>query len=101
MKLEKRTVARRVDKLIAEGIEFVTAAHVGAEDGVPVEDLIVNHDAVLLAVGATEPRDLPLEGRDLDGVEFAMVSYVFSTTKKKSNRSINGGGETPYLLRYS
>ena len=69
MKLEKREVVdRRVDLLRAEGVEFVTGAHVGVN--VDAERLRRDYDAVLLACGATVPRDLPIPGRDLAGVHF-------------------------------
>ncbi|GKY90512.1 hypothetical protein MPSEU_000024900 [Mayamaea pseudoterrestris] len=70
MKLEKETVDRRVNLLREEGIEFVTNADVGQT--VDVDELRAAHDAVVLAVGATKPRDLPVPGRELKGVHFAM-----------------------------
>ena len=71
MKLDKRLVVdRRIDLMRAEGIEFVTGAHVGVT--VDVGDLRRDHDAILLACGATQPRDLPIPGRELSGVHFAM-----------------------------
>ena len=54
----------------AEGVEFVTNAHVGVN--VPVEDLRRDFDAILLAGGAEQPRDLPVPGRELNGIHFAM-----------------------------
>ena len=71
MKLEKETVDRRVNLLREEGIEFVTNADVGKT--VDVEELRAAHDAVVLALGSTKPRDLPVPGRGLKGVHFAMV----------------------------
>lgn len=72
MKLEKDTVERRVDLLREEGIEFITNADIG--QNVDVNELRANHDALSLCVGATQPRDLPVSGRDLKGIHFAMVS---------------------------
>ncbi len=69
-KLEKRRVWRRVRQLEAEGIEFRCNSHVGVD--VPVEELRRDYDAILLTIGATQPRDLPIPGRNLDGVHFAM-----------------------------
>ncbi len=78
MKLEKtRVVDRRVQLLRDEGIEFVTGAHVGKN--VDVEELQEKHDALLLACGATVPRDLPIEGRDLNGIHFAMDFLTANT----------------------
>lgn len=79
MKLEKDTVDRRVNLLREEGIEFITNANIGKN--VDVNELRANFDALTLTLGSTKPRDLPVPGRDLKGVHFAMVSslyYVFS-----------------------
>ncbi|MGI9104281.1 MAG: glutamate synthase subunit beta [Terriglobales bacterium] len=69
-KLEKHIVDRRLEQLAAEGVEFVTKAHVG--HGVPVEELRREHDAILLCGGAESPRDLKVPGRELKGIHFAM-----------------------------
>jgi glutamate synthase (NADPH/NADH) small chain len=69
-KMEKRVLERRLDQMRAEGVQFVTGAHVGV--GVDPERLGREHDAVLLAGGACHPRDLPIPGRDLGGIHFAM-----------------------------
>jgi len=69
-KMEKRIVDRRVDQMEAEGVKFVTNAHVG--HSVPVEDLQREFDAILLAGGAEAPRDLNVPGRELNGIHFAM-----------------------------
>jgi NADPH-dependent glutamate synthase beta subunit-like oxidoreductase len=74
MKLEKDTVDRRVDLLRKEGIEFVTNANIGKN--IDIGELKNNHDALALCLGATKPRDLPIPGRDLKGVHFAMVSFL-------------------------
>ncbi|KAJ2770684.1 glutamate synthase [NADH], partial [Coemansia nantahalensis] len=78
MKLDKKLVQRRVDKMAAEGVEFVANAHVGVTHS--ARQLHDANDAVLLATGATWPRDLPIEGRKLDGVHFAM-DYLTGSTK--------------------
>ncbi|HEY5057173.1 MAG TPA: glutamate synthase subunit beta, partial [Acidobacteriaceae bacterium] len=69
-KLEKHVIDRRLDQMRAEGITFVTEAHVGVN--VPVETLTDEYDAVLLTGGAERPRDLPVAGRELKGIHFAM-----------------------------
>ena len=69
-KMEKHLVDRRVEQMRAEGVEFVTSAHVGSN--VPVEDLRRDYNAIVLAGGAEHPRDLPVPGRDLKGIYFAM-----------------------------
>jgi glutamate synthase (NADPH/NADH) small chain len=69
-KLEKQIVDRRLEQMIAEGVRFETRAHVGRN--VPVEDLRKDYDALLLAGGAEQPRDLNVPGRELKGIHFAM-----------------------------
>ena len=69
-KMEKIHVDRRVEQMEAEGVTF----HYGADVGVnlPAEKLLEEHDAVVLAGGAEKPRDLPIPGRELKGIHFAM-----------------------------
>ena len=69
-KMEKRVLDRRLDQMSAEGVRFETGRHVGVN--VAVEDLRRQFDALLLTGGATAPRDLPIPGRELAGVHFAM-----------------------------
>jgi NADPH-dependent glutamate synthase beta subunit-like oxidoreductase len=69
-KMEKRIVDRRVEQMSAEGVKFVTGAEVGKN--VAVEDLRGEFDAIVLAGGAEQPRDLNVPGRELMGVHFAM-----------------------------
>ncbi len=69
-KMEKDFLDRRVEQMEAEGVDFHTNVYVGVE--MDVADLLKMHDAVVLAGGAEKPRDLAIEGRDLDGVHFAM-----------------------------
>jgi len=69
-KLEKGVLDRRLAQMVGEGVEFVTGAYVG--ENVAVKDLRREFDAILLAGGAEQPRDLPVPGRDLDGIHFAM-----------------------------
>jgi glutamate synthase (NADPH) small chain len=69
-KMEKHILDRRLEQMEAEGVKFVTNAHVG--HAVPVEDLQREFDAILLAGGAEAPRDLSLPGRELKGIHFAM-----------------------------
>ena len=70
-KLEKDVVQRRVNQMIEEGIEFQTGIHVGTEE-YPSNSLLTNFDSVVLAGGSTIPRDLPVPGRELNGIHFAM-----------------------------
>ena len=69
-KMEKSILDRRLEIMFAEGVKFQTNANVGVN--VSVEDLRQDFDALLLAGGATLPRDLPIPGRELDGIHFAM-----------------------------
>jgi glutamate synthase (NADPH/NADH) small chain len=82
MKLEKETVDRRVNLLREEGIEFVTNADIGKN--VDINELRANNDAISLCMGSTKPRDLPVPGRDLKGVHYAMVSTQQSYLRPES-----------------
>jgi glutamate synthase (NADPH/NADH) small chain len=68
--MEKHVIDRRMEQMAAEGVTFHTGAHVGVT--MPAKELVGSHDAVLLAGGSETPRDLPVPGRELDGVHFAM-----------------------------
>ncbi|MFQ5857600.1 MAG: glutamate synthase subunit beta [Anaerolineae bacterium] len=82
MKLDKQIVQRRVDLMAAEGVEFVTNTEVGKD--YPANRLLKEFDAVVLCGGATKPRDLPIEGRELTGIHFAM-EFLHATTKTLLN----------------
>ena len=69
-KLEKHVVQRRVDQMTQEGVVFETGVHVGKNN--PANDLVKKFDAVCLTGGSTQARDLPVPGRELNGVHFAM-----------------------------
>src|SRR6476659_3762470 len=71
-KLEKSVVQRRIDLMKAEGVTFVTSANVGVDPQYSMEKLRNDFDAIVLCGGATKPRDLPVPGRELKGVHFAM-----------------------------
>lgn len=72
MKLDKRTVERRVRKMSDEGVTFVTNAHVGVSEEHSVEDALIDYDAVVVAIGSTKPREIGVTGSDLEGVHYAM-----------------------------
>ncbi|MEE3364055.1 MAG: glutamate synthase subunit beta [Planctomycetota bacterium] len=78
MKLEKPIVQRRVDLMSAEGIEFQVNTEIGRD--VSASQLRDDFDAVVLCVGATRPRDLPIPGRELSGVHFAM-EFLHANTR--------------------
>jgi len=69
-KLEKHVLDRRIKQMEAEGVNFQTNAHVGVN--ISVASLRDNYDAILLCGGAERPRDLPIPGRELKGIHFAM-----------------------------
>ena len=69
-KMEKSHIDRRMTQMQVEGVEFRVNQHVG--ENVKADDLLAEFDAVILAGGAEHPRDLPVTGRDLDGVMYAM-----------------------------
>ncbi len=73
-KMEKSHIDRRMQQMQAEGVEFRVNQNVG--DNIKADDLLAEFDAVLLAAGAEQPRDLPVPGRELDGVHFAMDFLV-------------------------
>jgi glutamate synthase (NADPH/NADH) small chain len=69
-KMEKRHLDRRLVQMRAEGVVFAPSSNVGVD--FPAQKLLHDFDAVCLCGGATAPRDLPIEGRDLNGIHFAM-----------------------------
>jgi glutamate synthase (NADPH/NADH) small chain len=94
MKLDKRDVVeRRLKHMEQEGIKFICNANVG--DNVEAQLLRKDFDAIVICTGATQPRDLPVEGRNLKGVHFAMEYLTAST------QALLGGGadKTPIHAR--
>jgi len=108
MKLDKDIVKRRVDLMAAEGVTFKTGVEIGK--GFPAQELLDQFDAVVLCCGATKPRDLPIEGRNLRNIRFAMEflgpntrqlwdlkegkAKEFSELAKDKDVIIIGGGDT-------
>lgn len=78
MKLDKEVVQRRISLLEKEGIKFITGTEVGKDYA--AEKLLDEFDALVLCGGATKPRDLPVEGRQLEGVHYAM-EFLRANTK--------------------
>jgi glutamate synthase (NADPH/NADH) small chain len=87
MKLDKKAVVmRRLDVLEAEGVTFVCNTEIGKD--IPAQQLLDEFDAVVLCTGSTRPRDLPIEGRELQGIHFAMEFLTENT------RSVLNGNPT-------
>ena len=108
MKLDKSILDMRIDIMEKEGIIFHKNTDIVASDSLSLEDLIHENDSVLLTTGATKPRDLPIPGREGDGVHFAM-EFLGKNTKslldsklknsnflsaKDKNVIVIGGGDT-------
>jgi glutamate synthase (NADPH/NADH) small chain len=77
-KIEKWVVERRLDQLRAEGVEFKFGVDVGVD--IDAAELRAAHDAVVIATGSRVPRDLPVTGRELDGVHYAM-EYLYDRAR--------------------
>jgi len=93
MKLDKfHVVARRIDLLRQEGVEFLTNQNIGdgSNGSVDVKQLNETFDAVLLTTGATTPRDLAIPGRELDGVHFAM-EFLTANTRSLLDSNLTDG----------
>jgi glutamate synthase (NADPH/NADH) small chain len=86
-KIEKWVIERRLEQLVTEGVRFEYGVDVGLDID-PVE-LRAQHDAVVIATGSRVPRDLPVPGRELDGVHFAM-DYLYGR-----NRAVAADGGAP------
>ena len=84
-KFEKNHIDRRMDQMRAEGVEFRVNQHVG--ENVQAADLMKEFDAVILAAGAEVPRDLPVPGRELKGIHFAM-DYLTQQNKVVAGDSV-------------
>ncbi len=92
MKLDKGIVDRRVNLLAEEGVNFVVNADVGSKsvNGISVKQLLDDNDALLLATGATTPRDLKIDNREGDGVHFAM-EFLLKNTKSLLDSNLDDG----------
>jgi glutamate synthase (NADPH/NADH) small chain len=116
-KLEKGVIDRRLEQMRAEGVKFRAGVFVGkqapargvgsdAKNSLPPEKLLADYDAVVLAGGAEQPRDLPIPGRDLSGVHFAMEFLPLQNKRVAGDQDVKdlwatdkhvviiGGGDT-------
>jgi glutamate synthase (NADPH) small chain len=101
MKLDKEAVVlRRLKVLEDEGVKFICNTEVGKD--FPVENLLKEFDAVILCTGATKPRDLPIEGRSLQGIHFAMEFLTANTQavldKHQNGNFINAAGKDVVII---
>ncbi len=87
-KMEKHHVTRRVAQMQAEGVTFHYNAHVGVN--LPAKELVDTHDAVVLTGGAEKGRDLPVPGRELKGIHFAM-DYLPQQNRRVSGEKADDG----------
>lgn len=99
MKLEKQVVERRIKRMEAEGIEFCTGVDVGK--GQNAANITENYDAVVLCCGSGTPRDLKVNGRDADGIWFA-VDFLSEATKEligeKRKASVSAAGKQVIIV---
>ena len=86
-KMEKRHIDRRMEQMKQEGVEFRVNQHVGVD--FPAKKLAEEFDAVVLTGGSESPRDLPIPGRELDGVHFAL-DFLIPQNKKNAGDEIPG-----------
>ncbi len=85
-KMEKHIIDRRIAQMQAEGVAFRPNSHIGRD--IPVQTLIDEYDAVVLAGGAEQPRNLPIPGRELKGVHFAM-EFLPQQNKRNAGDSLS------------
>ena len=81
-KMEKHHVDRRIEQMAAEGVMFHYGAHVG--ENADIQKIVKDHEAVVLTGGAEKPRDLPIPGRELEGIHFAM-DFLGQQNRRVSN----------------
>jgi glutamate synthase (NADPH) small chain len=100
-KLTKSTIDRRLNLMIAEGLTIKTGVNIGKD--IMAIDLLNEFDAVCITIGATHPRELSIEGRNLDGIHFAMdflslQNKVNSRQIHESDNSINAEGKKVLVI---
>jgi glutamate synthase (NADPH) small chain len=89
-KLEKQVIDRRFQQMLAEGIETRSGVHVGVD--IPAEEVLRKYDAILIAIGAGQPRDLKIPGRDLEGIHLAL-DYLTQQNQRVAGGRIPRGQE--------
>jgi glutamate synthase (NADPH/NADH) small chain len=92
-KMEKRHIDRRIEQMEAEGTQFRTGVNVGVD--LTAAQLRLNYDAVVLTGGATAWRDLPIPGRELDGIHQAMEYLPWANRVQNGDPVLGADGEPP------
>ncbi len=87
-KLGKNVIDRRLNIMTSEGVEFKTSAEAGTD--IDAEELLGRFDAICLTIGAMKPRDLDIEGRELEGIHFAM-DFLVEQNRKVAGRPAGAG----------
>jgi glutamate synthase (NADPH) small chain len=91
-KMEKNVIDRRLTQMQAEGVTFHYGVHVGAEGALDPREMLNDYDAIALAGGAEAPRDLPIPGRDLAGIHYAM-DFLPQQNRRVGHESLNGAAD--------
>ena len=85
-KMEKWHIDRRIEQMSREGVHFLNNVKVG--ESIKMNDMLQDYNAIILSGGAEKPRDLPIEGRELKGVHFAM-SFLPQQNRRVGNEKLN------------
>src|ERR1700749_1513995 len=96
-KMEKRHLNLRAARVEAEGTEFRAGVHIGVD--LTGDALLARYDAIVLAVGATAGRDLPIPGRDLDGIHQAMEYLPWGNRVQEGDDVLGADGEPPITAK--
>jgi len=96
-KMEKRHIDRRLEQMVAEGTTFRTGVDVGVD--LTAAQLRLNYDAVVLSGGATDWRDLPIPGRELDGIHQAMEYLPWANRVQNGDPVVGEDGEPPITAK--
>jgi glutamate synthase (NADPH) small chain len=96
-KMEKRQIDRRLEQMAAEGTQFRTGVNVGVD--ITAQDLRADFDAVVLTGGATDWRDLPIPGRELDGIHQAMEYLPWANRVQNGDPVVGDDGEPPITAK--
>ena len=90
--MEKTVIDRRIKQMEAEGVTFHYGVHVGADGALDPREMLNDYDAIALTGGAEAPRDLPIPGRDLAGIHYAM-DFLPQQNRRVGNEASNGAAD--------